>query len=77
MIVASNGGAPNHPAWFLNLQANPEADIQVGRRRFRVRAREVRDAERERLWARIVRINPGYAVYQKRTARQIPVVVLE
>lgn len=77
VIVASNGGAPNHPAWLLNLRASPEADIQVGQRRLRVRAREAGDAERERLWTRIVRVNPGYAVYQARTTRRIPVVVLE
>lgn len=77
VIVASNGGAPNHPAWLLNLRAQPEAEIQVGERRLRVRAREAGDAERERLWARIIRVNPGYAVYQRRTTRRIPLVVLE
>ncbi len=77
VIIASNGGAQNHPAWLLNLRARPEAEIQVGARRLRVWAREAGDAERERLWARIVRVNPGYGVYQRRTTRRIPVVVLE
>ncbi len=77
VIVASNGGAPSHPAWLLNLRAHPEAEIQVGERRLRVRAREAGDVERERLWTQIVRANPGYGVYQRRTTRRIPVVVLE
>jgi deazaflavin-dependent oxidoreductase (nitroreductase family) len=76
VVTASNGGARNHPAWLLNLRAHPEAEIQVEGRHVRVRARETDGAERERLWARVIRTYAGYAAYQARTSRRIPVVVL-
>jgi deazaflavin-dependent oxidoreductase (nitroreductase family) len=76
-VVASNGGAPQHPAWFLNLRASPEAQIQVGSMAHRVHARQATGAERERLWNRMVQLYAGYRGYQARTTRQIPVVVLE
>jgi deazaflavin-dependent oxidoreductase (nitroreductase family) len=76
-VVASNGGAPQHPAWFHNLHAFPEAQIQVGSMVHRVHARESTGAERERLWNRMVQLYAGYRGYQARTTRQIPVVVLE
>ncbi len=72
MIVASKGGSPKHPLWWLNLRNAPETTVQVGRRRRRVRAREARDAERERLWPRLVEVWPDYARYQRRTGRRIP-----
>ncbi len=77
VVIASNGGAPNHPAWLLNLRARPEAEIQVGGQRRRVRAREANGAERERFWTRVVQAMPRYADYKARTSRRIPVVVLE
>ena len=77
-IVASKGGAPKHPAWFHNLIAQPDVEIQVGRERIRTRARIASGEERARLWARADEVNQGqYAEYQSRTSRVIPVVVLE
>lgn len=77
VIIASNGGAQQHPAWFLNLRAHPQAAVQVGKDRIAVRAHETAGEERDRLWIRAVRAYGGYAVYQSRTARTIPVIVLE
>jgi F420H(2)-dependent quinone reductase len=76
-VVASNGGAPHHPAWYHNLRAHPEAQIQVGPMAYLVHAREAVGAEREHLWNRMVRLYAGYHGYQARTTRQIPVLVLE
>jgi F420H(2)-dependent quinone reductase len=77
VIVASNGGTAKHPAWWLNLQADPEATIEVGARKTRVRATEARGEEKVRLWQRLVRMYPSYEDYQKRTDREIPVIILE
>jgi len=77
VLVASNAGKDRHPAWFLNLEANPEAEVQVGRERRRVRARAATPAERERLWPRLVSYYRGYDVYRERTERPIPVLILE
>ena len=77
-VIASKGGAPRHPGWFHNLVARPEVEIQVGRERIPVRARVAEGEERARIWARADAVNQGqYAVYQSRTKRPIPVVVLE
>lgn len=76
-IIASKGGHPRHPAWFHNLRANPEVEVQAGSRRVAVRARVATGAERERLWRRAVELYRSYADYQARTEREIPVVVLE
>lgn len=77
-VIASKGGAPQHPGWFHNLVAQPNVEIQIGRERIPVRARIAKGEERSRLWARADEINQGqYAVYQSRTKREIPVVVLE
>ena len=77
VIVASKGGAPQHPAWYLNLQHNPRVDVQVIRDKFPALARTVTGEERERLWKMMSAIYPPYPSYQQRTDRQIPVVVLE
>jgi F420H(2)-dependent quinone reductase len=76
VVIASMGGAPKHPAWYHNLEGQ-EAEIQVGRKRLRVRARDAEGEERERLWALMVSLYPSYDDYQKKTERRIPVVVLE
>ncbi|OBG56327.1 nitroreductase [Mycobacterium sp. E3298] len=76
-IVASKGGAPEHPLWYFNLQANPEVTLQDGERVVTLRARELEGAEREDWWQRAVEAYPPYAEYQTKTTRQIPVFVLE
>ena len=76
VVIASNGGAQNHPDWFLNLRAHPEVEVDLGRRRLPMRARETTGPERGALWARVVQMNRRYAGYQARTKRRIPVVVL-
>jgi deazaflavin-dependent oxidoreductase (nitroreductase family) len=76
VIVASRAGSDAMPAWFLNLKANPAITVQVGPERRAVRAREATAEETERLWPRLVEMFPDYAVYQERTERQIPVVIL-
>ena len=77
LLVASKGGNPKHPGWYHNLRANPETTVQVGSEHRPVRARVAGDEERERLWPKVVDTYSGYAGYQKRTDRKIPVVVLE
>ena len=76
VIIASKGGAPTHPAWYLNLQANPEVSLQVKADKFRARARTATGAERAALWSRMVESFAPYARYQEKTGREIPVVVL-
>jgi F420H(2)-dependent quinone reductase len=77
VIVASKGGNPRHPAWFHNLRAHPETTVQVGSERRAVRARVADPEERARLWPRAVDAYGGYSDYQSRTAREIPLVILE
>jgi deazaflavin-dependent oxidoreductase (nitroreductase family) len=77
VIVASKGGNPRHPAWFHNLRANPDTTIQVGTERRPVRARVANAVERKRLWPKAVETYGGYAGYQRRTEREIPLVILE
>jgi deazaflavin-dependent oxidoreductase (nitroreductase family) len=77
VIVASKGGAPQHPAWFLNLEANPDVEVQVRADRFNARARLASGEERAKLWRLMVGEWPPYAQYQRKTEREIPVVVLE
>ncbi|MEU4717090.1 nitroreductase family deazaflavin-dependent oxidoreductase [Micromonospora purpureochromogenes] len=77
LVVASQGGAPQHPAWYLNLLADPEAEVQVGAETFAVRARTAGPEEKPRMWRTMVDIWPAYDDYQTRTDREIPVVVLE
>src|SRR5262245_26502713 len=77
VIVASKGGHPKHPAWFHNVLASPDVRIQVKARRMTVRGREATSEERARLWPKVVAAYRGYASYQERTSRQIPLVILE
>ncbi len=78
VVIASKGGAPAHPAWFLNLQACPECEIHVGSEKHQVRARVATEAERDDLWHQLAEIYPDYNDYQVSAgARVIPVVVLE
>jgi deazaflavin-dependent oxidoreductase (nitroreductase family) len=77
VVIASQGGAPAHPNWYLNLVAEPHVGVQVGAERFPARARTAEGEERARLWSVMARIWPNYDVYQTRTERRIPVVVLE
>lgn len=77
LVVASVGGSPAHPQWFLNLQVDPNAEVQVLAERFPVRARAAEEgAERDRLWDVVANQWPNYDQYQERTDRVIPVVVL-
>ncbi len=76
VVVASNGGADNHPGWWLNLKTNLEATAQVRGLRKRVRAEPARGEERGRLWGLVTKMYPAYADYQRRTKREIPVVIL-
>jgi deazaflavin-dependent oxidoreductase (nitroreductase family) len=77
LVVASKGGSDTPPAWYLNLQANPNAEIQVRDERFAVRARDATPEEKPAMWAEMVRRWPAYDEYQRKTSREIPVVVLE
>jgi deazaflavin-dependent oxidoreductase (nitroreductase family) len=77
VIVASLAGAPKNPAWFLNIQANPEVTIERGTEKFRAAANIAARAERDRLYARASELMPAFAEYQQKTTRVIPVVVLE
>ncbi|HXU39496.1 MAG TPA: nitroreductase family deazaflavin-dependent oxidoreductase [Blastocatellia bacterium] len=76
VLVASNGGATRHPTWWLNLQANPDARIQVRETKQRVRAERASAEEKRRLWPSLVAMYPGYEKYQEITNRDIPVVIL-
>lgn len=77
VVIASKGGAPAHPAWYLNLAANPEVGVQVMAERFTARARSASGAERSALWQMMVGVYHPYEKYQAATAREIPVVVLD
>jgi deazaflavin-dependent oxidoreductase (nitroreductase family) len=76
VIVASKGGAPEHPGWYQNLEADPQAEIQVLGEVIPVRAHTAEGEERERLWSLMAEVWPAYDDYQAKTDRQIPVVVL-
>jgi deazaflavin-dependent oxidoreductase (nitroreductase family) len=76
LVVASKGGAPEHPEWYRNLLATPEAEIQVRAERLKVHATTASDADKPRLWSIVTEVWPNYDAYQTRTDRPIPVVVL-
>jgi deazaflavin-dependent oxidoreductase (nitroreductase family) len=77
LVVASRGGAPRHPAWYLNLDASPEVEIQVKANKIRAHARTATPDEKPELWSIMTKEWPDYDRYQERTDREIPVVVLE
>jgi deazaflavin-dependent oxidoreductase (nitroreductase family) len=77
IIVASKGGAPEHPGWYKNLLANPEVEVQVGTKRLKAKARTAAGEERARLWQTALKFWPPYADYEKKTEREIPVIVLD
>ena len=77
VVVASKGGAPRNPAWFENLKADPEAEIEIKDEKIPVRARAADGEERTRLWRHMTEVWPAYDDYQRHTDREIPVVVLE
>ena len=77
LIVASKGGAPEDPAWYRNLQADPEVTVQIEGDRFKARARTATPEERPAMWKHMAEVWPDYDEYQKKTDREIPVVVLE
>jgi deazaflavin-dependent oxidoreductase (nitroreductase family) len=76
IIIASKGGAPENPAWYHNLKANPKIDVEVGTETFAVVAEEVTGEERARIWERVVAERPGFGEYQQKTSRAIPVLRL-
>jgi deazaflavin-dependent oxidoreductase (nitroreductase family) len=76
-VFASKGGAPTNPDWFHNLLANPEAEIEIGTDRVDVLARVAGEDERDEIWTKQKQIMPGFAEYEEKTSRQIPVVVLD
>jgi len=77
VVVASKGGAPAHPSWYLNLQANPEVRVQIKGDKFSAHARTANATERAALWPKMVEIYGPYAEYQTKTDRQIPLVILK
>lgn len=77
VVVASNGGSADHPAWYLNVLAEPEVQVQVAADRFIARARPATAEERPRLWDQMAKIFPMYNTYRTKTDRDIPVVILE
>ena len=76
LVFASKGGAPDNPAWYHNLMANPDAEIEVGDDTLAVRAEELKGAERDEKYARQAELYPGFAEYEAKTTRVIPVVAL-
>ena len=77
IVVGSNSGKEQHPAWYMNLLENPEVQVQVGAKQFATQARPATGEERSRLWELMAGIFPTYKTFQKKTDREIPVVILE
>jgi proline iminopeptidase len=76
-VIASKGGAPEHPGWYRNILANPDVEVQVGTKKMSARARTTAGEERLRLWKKALEFWPPYSDYQLKTEREIPVVVLD
>ena len=77
LVVASKGGAEQPPSWYVNLSADPDVEVQIKGERFAAHARTATPEEKPELWALMTQAWPDYDEYQKKTSRQIPVVVLE
>jgi deazaflavin-dependent oxidoreductase (nitroreductase family) len=77
LLVASNAGAAQHPAWYLNLREHPDAALQVGADRFAARARTATPEEKPRLWRLMTSVFPLYDTYQAKSDRDIPLMILE
>ncbi len=77
VVIASKGGAPSHPAWFHNLIANPVVTVELGIETFQARATVAQEPKRTRLYEQQAALMPSFADYQRKTTRQIPVVILE
>ncbi len=77
VIIASKGGAPRNPDWYYNLVANPDVTVEVGTETFQVRAKVTEEPERSRLYAKMVEMMPGFAEYQRKTTRIVPVFLLK
>jgi deazaflavin-dependent oxidoreductase (nitroreductase family) len=77
LVVASKGGADQAPSWYVNLQADPDVQVQIKGEKFAARARTATAEEKPQLWQEMVEVWPDYAEYQQKTDREIPVVVLE
>ena len=76
VITASAGGADKHPGWFFNIRSNPQATIQVKDAHIKVKAEVAGQEKKSELWARLVEVAPNFAGYEKRTSREIPMVIL-
>ncbi len=76
-VFASKAGAPSHPAWYHNLVANPDAEIEIGTETRRVRARVADPTERAEIWSAQKEVNPVFAEYERKTTREIPVIILD
>jgi deazaflavin-dependent oxidoreductase (nitroreductase family) len=76
VTVASKAGVSKHPVWYLNLEANPECEVELGREKLRMRARVADAEERARYWPRLVAMNPDFEMYRARTSREFPILLL-
>ena len=76
VIIASKGGAPTNPAWYYNIVANPRVTVEVGTEQFQAQATIAKEPERRRLYDKMVAVMPGFADYERKTTRVIPVIVL-
>jgi deazaflavin-dependent oxidoreductase (nitroreductase family) len=76
VVIASKGGAPSNPDWYHNLVANPLVTVEVGTEKFQVRASVATEPDRTRLYQKMVSVMPGFAEYERKTKRVIPVIIL-
>lgn len=76
VVIASKGGAPTHPAWYYNILANPQFEVEVGAKKLKVRATVAEEPERTRLYDKMVAMMPGFDEYRRKTTRVIPVIIL-
>lgn len=76
VVIASKGGAPTHPDWYYNLLANPQVTVEVGVEQFDAQAAVTEEPERRRLYDKMIQVMPGFADYERKTARKIPVITL-